>query len=54
MTLKQIIAEANNKPNFQESCWYIVSELEKLIPDWDKRQSVIEQIEWLYGVKICY
>lgn len=54
MTLKQIITEANNKPNFQESCWYIVSELEKLIPDWNKRQSVIEQIEWLYGVKICY
>ena len=54
MTLRQIIEQANKQTNFQEACYYIVSELEKIIPDWDKRQMIIEKIEELYQIELVY
>ena len=52
--IKHIIEQANEQTNYQEACYYIVSQLEKLIPDWDKRQRIIEKIEELYNVELVY
>lgn len=52
--INRIIEIANEKENFQEACYYIVSELEKLIPNWDKREKVINQIELDYNVRLVY
>ena len=52
--IKHIIEQANEQINFQEACYYIVSELEKIIPDWDKRQQIIEKIEELYQIELIY
>ena len=52
--LEKIISEANLKRDFQEASYFIVSELEKLIPNWDKREEVILQIEEEYNAKLVY
>lgn len=49
-----IIDKANEKENFQEACYYIVSEIEKISPNWDIRQNIIEQIEKEYNTNIIY
>lgn len=54
MTLRQIIEQANEQTNYQEACYYIVSQLEKLVPDWNKREMIILKIEELYQIKIVY
>lgn len=52
--IQTIINKANEKENFQEACFYIVNEIEKISPNWDIRQSIIEQIEKEYNTKIIY
>ena len=49
-----IIDKANEKETFQEACFYIVNEIEKISPNWNIRQSIIEQIEKEYNTKIIY
>lgn len=52
--LKTIIDKANEKTTFQDACYYIVEELERIFPDWDTREKVIQQIEKEYNTNIIY
>lgn len=52
--IETIINNANEKENFQEACYYIVSEIEKITKDWDLQQKIINHIEQIYDVNIIY
>lgn len=52
--INRIINEANEKNNFQEACFFIISELEKICPDREKREMIIEFIEKEYNTELSY
>ena len=52
--IETIIDNANEKENYQEACFYIVSEIGKIAPNWDIQQKIISQIEQIYDVNIIY
>ena len=52
--INYIIEKANEKETFQEACFFIVSELEKICPDREKKEMIIEFIEKEYNTKLVY
>ena len=52
--IEKIVSVANNEKTFSETCFFIVSELEKIFSDWDKKELAISYIEKEYYTKLVY
>ncbi len=53
--IEKIVQASNSFKSFQEACFFIVSEIEKLTcGDWNKKEKIISQIEQEYQTILLY
>lgn len=53
-SIEKIVSAANNEKTFSDACFYIVSELEKIFSDWNKKELAISYIEKECNTHLVY